>query len=82
MTIHPAVWTVFATRCRGPNRLAPVEEVRDRAQVGRPRVAVADIRGEELDEAAGRPLPCSCYRRWNGGSHSPADDRGSQISIG
>jgi hypothetical protein len=62
---HPTV--------RQPRHLAPLEEVGNRAQVGRPGVAVADVGGEELDEAPGCSLPRGGDLTGNRGALPPND---------
>ena len=46
-----------------PPALAPAEEVRNGQSIGLPGVAVADVGGEELDEAPGRGLAGGGYLR-------------------
>jgi hypothetical protein len=40
-----------------PIRLAPAEKLDRRASVGRARIRIADIDGEEFEEARARPFP-------------------------
>jgi hypothetical protein len=40
-----------------PIRLAPAEKLDRRASLGRARIRIADIDGEEFEEALARPLP-------------------------
>src|SRR3712207_6588757 len=64
-----------ALEVRQASRLRPAEEVCDGADVGKTRVAVADVGGEELDEAAGRQLPCRGDRRRDRGLVAGDDER-------
>ena len=41
-----------------PMRLAPVEKPDSRPMVGRTRIRIANVDGEEFEEAGARPLPC------------------------
>jgi hypothetical protein len=59
---------------RRPELLAPPEKICGRPGIGAPGVAVADVGGEELEEASARVLPFRLYRR-TGSSLEKSRDR-------
>ena len=47
-----------------PVLFAPLEKLRDSVSVGRTRVFIADVRGEEFDKAPGRTFAGASDRSW------------------